>query len=153
MRRRTARRSCWIACSYYFREVRGFAYDEVNAVLAAGCDDLPDVEARLKRVKAVRPTEDFEPLAACFKRIRNILKQAEFEPAGVVDPALLEAGPNETCTPRSTRSAAVKASIIERAWKPSPRCARRWTIFRQGDGECAGRGCSRQPAHLAASTC
>jgi glycyl-tRNA synthetase beta subunit len=31
---------------YYFREIRGFGYDEVNAVLAAGHDDLVDVEAR-----------------------------------------------------------------------------------------------------------
>ena len=32
---------------YYFRDIRGFTYDEVNAVLAAGSDDLVDVEARL----------------------------------------------------------------------------------------------------------
>ena len=32
---------------YYFREVRGFAYDEVNAVLASGTENLPDIEARL----------------------------------------------------------------------------------------------------------
>ena len=40
------------------------------------------------------PRADFEPLAASFKRIQNILKQAQFE--GVADalkPALLEAGP------------------------------------------------------------
>ena len=34
-----------------------------------------------KRVQAVRPTPDFEPLAASFKRIKNILKQAEFQAA------------------------------------------------------------------------
>ncbi len=64
---------------YYFREIRGFKYDEVNAVLASGCGTLSDVEARLTALAAVRPTEDFEPLAASFKRIQNILKQAEFE--------------------------------------------------------------------------
>jgi len=63
---------------YYFREVRGFKYDEVNAVLAAGCWTLADVEARLAALAEVRPTEDFEPLAASFKRIRNILKQAGY---------------------------------------------------------------------------
>ena len=80
---------------YYFREIRGFQYDEVNAVLAPGWDDLADVEARLKALQAVRPTENFEPLAASFKRIANILKQAEFTPAAGarVDSALLEAGP------------------------------------------------------------
>ncbi len=78
---------------YYFREVRGFRYDEVNAVLASGVQDLPDVEARLKALREVRPTENFEPLAASFKRIANILRQAEFHTAGHVDESLLEPGP------------------------------------------------------------
>ena len=74
---------------YYFREIRGFKYDEVNAVLASGCGTLSDVEARLTALAAVRPTENFEPLAASFKRIQNILKQAEFEPKGALDPGRL----------------------------------------------------------------
>ena len=78
---------------YYFRDVRGFNYDEVNAVLAAGGEDLVDVEQRLEAIRTVRPTEDFEPLAASFKRIQNILKQANFSPSGTVDPNLLEPGP------------------------------------------------------------
>jgi glycyl-tRNA synthetase beta chain len=82
---------------YYFRELRGFAYDEVNAVLASGWNDLTDVEERLEAVRAVRPTENFEPVAAAFKRIKNILRQAaesgKGEPAGSVDEALLELGP------------------------------------------------------------
>ena len=78
---------------YYFREIRGFQYDEVNAVLASGCGTLTDVEARLTALTAVRPTEDFEPLAASFKRIQNILKQAGFEPKDVLDEELLENGP------------------------------------------------------------
>jgi glycyl-tRNA synthetase beta chain len=78
---------------YYFREIRGFKYDEVNAVLASGCGTLTDVEARLTALAAVRPTEDFEPLAASFKRIQNILKQAGFEPKDVLDEELLEDGP------------------------------------------------------------
>lgn len=78
---------------YYFRDVRGFKYDEVNAVLAAGADDLIDTEARLQAIQQVRPTENFEPLAASFKRIANILRQAQFTDSGLVDPGLLEAGP------------------------------------------------------------
>jgi len=73
----------------YFREVRGFAYDEINAVLAAGWDDLPDVEARLEAIRAVRPGENFEPIAASFKRIKNILRQANFWDARPVVPELL----------------------------------------------------------------
>jgi glycyl-tRNA synthetase beta chain len=78
---------------YFFREIRGFKYDEVNAVLASGCGTLSDVEARLTALAAVRPTENFEPLAASFKRIQNILKQAAFEPSDVLDQSLLEDGP------------------------------------------------------------
>lgn len=72
---------------YYFREVRGHAYDEVNAAMACGWSDLKDLSARLEALKAVRPTEDFEPLAASFKRIRNILEQAAFT-GGTIDAAL-----------------------------------------------------------------
>ncbi len=79
---------------HYFREIRGFKYDEVNAVLASGWDDLLDVEERLNAVRDVRPTEDFEPLAASFKRIRNILKQAQFEGLGdSLRDGLIESGP------------------------------------------------------------
>ncbi len=80
---------------YYFRDVRGFNYDEVNAVLANSSDDLVDVEKRLQAVQAVRPTENFEPLAASFKRIQNILRQADFQGGAVVDRALLEPGPEQ----------------------------------------------------------
>jgi len=79
---------------YYFREVRGFKYDEVNAVLKAGVSTLKDVEDRLNHVARVRPTPNFEPLAASFKRINNILKQANFA-QGVVDKGLLEVGPEK----------------------------------------------------------
>jgi glycyl-tRNA synthetase beta chain len=65
---------------HYFREVLGFKYDEVNAVLRADFPlekaTIPHIHGRLCAVQEVRPTEDFEALAASFKRIRNILKQA-----------------------------------------------------------------------------
>ena len=80
---------------YYFKDIRGFAYDEVNACMAAsaGWSNLVDLEARLERIRALRGSPDFEPLAASFKRIRNILEQAKFAGGGTVDEALLEAGP------------------------------------------------------------
>lgn len=77
----------------YFREIRSYQYDEVNAVLVSGWNDLPDIEERLEAVRIVRPTENFEPLAASFKRIRNILKQAEFSGEGAaLEEKLLERG-------------------------------------------------------------
>ncbi len=80
---------------FYFKDVRGFKYDEVNAVMAAGWNDLVDLETRLERIQRLRPTPDFEPLAASFKRIRNILEQAKFEGGGAIDAGLLEDGPEQ----------------------------------------------------------
>jgi glycyl-tRNA synthetase beta chain len=84
---------------YYFKDIRGFAYDEINACMAAsvGWGNLVDLEARLERVRGLRASPDFEPLAAAFKRIANILQQAKgtgfaASPAGI-DESLLEAGP------------------------------------------------------------
>jgi glycyl-tRNA synthetase beta chain len=79
---------------FYFRDHRGFAYDEVNAAMAAGWSNLPDLEARLIRIQNLRSSPDFEPLAASFKRIRNILEQAgSAATSAPVDPSLLEPGP------------------------------------------------------------
>jgi len=81
---------------YYFRDLRGFRYDEVNAVLAAGADDLTDAADRLEAIAGVRTSENFEPLAVSFKRIQNILRQAGWDGgAGSPDPALLEPGPEQ----------------------------------------------------------
>jgi glycyl-tRNA synthetase beta chain len=80
---------------YYFRDVRGFAYDEVRACMLAtsGWADLVDLEDRLKHVHAIRTTPDFEPIAASFKRTKNILKQAQFELTVALKVPLLEPGP------------------------------------------------------------
>jgi len=61
---------------FYLREARGFAYDVVNAVLAAGADDVVDAVARAEAVTAVRGSEDFEAISVSFKRMKNILRQA-----------------------------------------------------------------------------
>jgi glycyl-tRNA synthetase beta chain len=76
----------------YFREIRGFGYDEVNAVLASVWDDLVDLEERLVAIREIRPTENFEPVAAAFKRIKNILRQSEVTPSPSIEESLLEPG-------------------------------------------------------------
>jgi glycyl-tRNA synthetase beta chain len=101
---------------YYFRDIRGFRYDEINAVLASGWDDLVDVEARLAAIQAVRPTENFEPLAASFKRIQNILKQAQFEAAGTVERPLLEPGPEAALFDEFER---VRAAARAQGYRPA----------------------------------
>jgi glycyl-tRNA synthetase beta chain len=59
------------------KDVRGFAYDVVNAVLAAGADDVRDAIARAEALTAARESADFAAISAAFKRIKNILRQAE----------------------------------------------------------------------------
>jgi glycyl-tRNA synthetase beta chain len=76
---------------YYLREIRGFPYDEVNAVLAVEWQNVPKAIARCEALGRVRKTPDFEPLCAAFKRIKNIL--AKSTGGGEIDPALLEDGP------------------------------------------------------------
>jgi len=56
---------------------------------------LADAGRRLEALRAVRPTPNFEPLAASFKRIRNILRQAQFAGGVEVDETLLEEGPEK----------------------------------------------------------
>ena len=61
---------------HIFMERDGFAYDEVNAALVAGSDDLVDAAARIAAVAHIRKTKNFDPLAISFKRIRKILEKA-----------------------------------------------------------------------------
>lgn len=61
---------------FVLREQGGLAYDEINAALAAGADDLVDAVRRMEAIKAIRKTRNFEPLAVSFKRIRKILEKA-----------------------------------------------------------------------------
>jgi glycyl-tRNA synthetase beta chain len=63
--------------SFYLKDVRGFAYDVVNAVLATGADDVRDAIARAEALTAARESADFAAISAAFKRIKNILRQAE----------------------------------------------------------------------------
>jgi glycyl-tRNA synthetase beta chain len=61
---------------FYLKDVRGYAYDVVQAVLAAGAEDVVDVLARAEAVKQVMHMPEFLAIGAACKRMRNILKQA-----------------------------------------------------------------------------
>jgi glycyl-tRNA synthetase beta chain len=71
----------------YLRE-QGYAPDEIESVLADGPGRLDLVVARVEAVRAFRALPEAESLAAANKRVRNILRKAEFAP-GRADPALL----------------------------------------------------------------
>jgi glycyl-tRNA synthetase beta chain len=61
---------------FYLRDARGFAYDVVNAVLAADSDDIGDAILRAEALTQVRGSEDFASISVAFKRTKNILRQA-----------------------------------------------------------------------------
>ncbi|WP_058189639.1 glycine--tRNA ligase subunit beta [Terracidiphilus gabretensis] len=72
----------------YLMEARGFAYDVVNAVTSAGsmvvvteftlgAENVRHTIARAEALTAARGSEDFVAVSAAFKRIKNILRQAE----------------------------------------------------------------------------
>jgi glycyl-tRNA synthetase beta chain len=75
---------------FYLRDVRGFRYDVVNAVIATGSDDVRDTIARAEALTSVRGSEDFLAVSAAFKRIKNILKQAAEKGATAIDPVVIE---------------------------------------------------------------
>ena len=90
---------------YYFRDVRGFAYDEVRACMAAGWTDLH--RSRRRACSASRQfaqTPDFEPIAASFKRIKNILKQASFTDSALVSVSLSNRARSRISTTRCDRT-------------------------------------------------
>jgi glycyl-tRNA synthetase beta chain len=58
----------------YLGEVQGLPADCVEAAFAVGVDDVVDARARAQALSGLRARADFEPLAAAFKRVANILK-------------------------------------------------------------------------------
>jgi glycyl-tRNA synthetase beta chain len=61
---------------FYLRDLCGYAYDVVKAVLAAEAEDIVDALARAEAVKQVMHMPEFQAIGAACKRMRNILKQA-----------------------------------------------------------------------------
>jgi glycyl-tRNA synthetase beta chain len=94
---------------FYLRDVRGYAYDIVAAVLDADADDVVDALARAEAVSKVRPSSDFESIAVAFKRIKNILRQANESGkkiAPTVDEAAMTEEPEKDLAARMPETAA-----------------------------------------------
>jgi glycyl-tRNA synthetase beta chain len=69
---------------FYLKDVHGYGYDVVKAVLAVDAEDVVDVLARAEAVRQVLHKPEFLAIGAACKRTRNILRQAEekgIEPA------------------------------------------------------------------------
>jgi glycyl-tRNA synthetase beta chain len=78
---------------YYLENIRGFRYDTVRSVMAAGGDAPLDVLARVEAMEALQGGEDFEALSGAAKRIRNILAKSASATdwqLGGVEPSLLK---------------------------------------------------------------
>jgi glycyl-tRNA synthetase beta chain len=73
----------------YLFEQRGFAYDELNAVLnrLTSVPDPLDTRRRLEALRAVRDSADFEALAVAFRRVKNLAR--ELQGPAVEDASLL----------------------------------------------------------------
>jgi glycyl-tRNA synthetase beta chain len=63
--------------------------DVVEAVLAAGFDDVVDARRRVDALAEAKRRPDFGPLAIAFKRVANIREKAQEGGAARVDPGLL----------------------------------------------------------------
>jgi glycyl-tRNA synthetase beta chain len=61
---------------FYLKDVCGYAYDVVKAVLASDAEDVVDAVQRAEAVKQVLYLPEFQAIGAACKRMRNILKQA-----------------------------------------------------------------------------
>ena len=62
---------------FYLRDVCGYSYDVVKAVLGADAEDVVDAVRRAEAVKQVLHMPEFQAIGAACKRMRNILKQAQ----------------------------------------------------------------------------
>src|SRR4051812_42024956 len=102
---------------FYLREARGFAYDAVTATLAAGADDVGDAIARTEAVAGARESADFEAISISFKRMKNILRQAEEagkKPAHALDPDALKEPAEKALAAASQVSALRVASLKDK---------------------------------------
>lgn len=108
---------------FYLREVKGFAYDVGNAVLAAGFDDIRDAIARAEALSAVRGSEDFAAISAAFKRMKNILRQAseksELTSASVSSALLAEAAERGLHEHATKLAPAVERLSASREYQPA----------------------------------
>jgi glycyl-tRNA synthetase beta chain len=74
----------------YVLGLYGYAYDEIEAGLAAGAADLPDLRARVEAIHRVRGEPGFLSVVQAAKRIANIVKDTPpqpFDPGRLVEPA------------------------------------------------------------------
>lgn len=74
----------------YILGLEGYSYDEIEAALAVGVANLPDLRARVDALHRVREEAAFLSVVLAAKRIANIVKDAQeqpFDESALVEPA------------------------------------------------------------------
>jgi glycyl-tRNA synthetase beta chain len=78
----------------------GFSRDIISAIVSVSVDHIPNVWRRIRALQSLKEKPDFEPLAIAFKRVVNIIKQAQskgiYEDDAVVDRRLFQDSSEES---------------------------------------------------------
>jgi glycyl-tRNA synthetase beta chain len=108
----------------YLFEQRGFAYDELNAVLgrAAGLPDPLDTRRRLEALQSVRSSPDFEALAVAFRRVKNLSRELEGPAVDAAD-RLTEPAEQALLEEFDRRAAAIREAASARRYDQAFRVA------------------------------
>jgi glycyl-tRNA synthetase beta chain len=113
----------------YLFEQRGFAYDELNAVLnrqTASVPDPLDARRRLEALRAVRGSADFEGLAVAFKRVKNLSRELQGPACESLD-RLTEPAERALVADYGQRASAIRKAVAERHYERAFRIA---SVFR-----------------------
>ena len=108
----------------YLFEQRGFAYDELNAVLA-GLTSVPDpldVRRRLEALQRARGSADFEGLAVAFKRVKNLSRELAGPPRETLD-RLTEPAEAALVADYTQRASSVRQAVAARQYDQALRIA------------------------------
>lgn len=108
----------------YLFEQRGYAYDELNAVLN-GLTSVPDpldVRRRLEALRSVRGSADFEALAVAFKRVKNLSRELQGPGRDTLD-RLTEPAEAALLADYAQRASAVRGAVASRHYDQAFRIA------------------------------
>ena len=92
----------------------GYSKDTVAAVLDVSCDNIPQTWSRVGALEKLKAKPDFEPLAAAFKRVVNIIRKADDIQTTAVDQKLFQ---HESETALLTAYEAVKMKVEDHLQK------------------------------------
>ncbi|MFP5285620.1 MAG: DALR anticodon-binding domain-containing protein, partial [Thermoanaerobaculia bacterium] len=104
----------------YILGLAGYAYDEIEAALAVGVTNLPDLRARVDALHKVREEPAFLSVVLAAKRIANIVKDAAESP--LAESALVEPAEKDLAAAFQSLRSDVEESAADHDYE---RCLRR----------------------------